>query len=306
MKKRIQSRLSRTLLLIGLITLWSSFVSATELLLYIDNDAIVGTDEEYTGGAGAVFDFHGFSLNYQYMLFTPQNTRTTTPLAGERPYAAYEKFGLRYRNNVKFVYFNVGAFAARTGDKLKGEFIQNTIHEEIAEERGDAEHIDPGEVFTHGWPTQISNESGGQFDGQAGLFHEVGDSFAILVYGHGETGDFIRSSGLGATSRVGFQIDKFSDNNYAPKNAFFLELDYKFKKMSKNNLLEGNESSYLYGVDSEDDVHKASASLVSVWGGFTLRVGAAYITHEYETQPANDASSHGHLYGTVGLGYRWK
>jgi len=278
--------------------------SAKEIFIYTDNDTYFNTDEEYTGGAGAVIDFFGFSLNYHYMLFTPQNTDALSPPTGQRPYAAYEKYGAKYRNNLSLLYFDVGFFGARTGDKLNGEFIQNAVHEEIAEERSEAEDIDPNEIFAHGWPTQISNKTGTQSEYLAGLFHEFGDSFAVLVYGLGESGDFIQSSGYGATSRMGFHIDKFSDNNYAPKNAFFLELDYRALDFSKNNLLEGNESTYPFAVAIEDKVQRASVSLVAVIRGFKLLAGATYITKEYKTQPINDFTSDGHFFGTVGLGYR--
>ena len=284
---------------------FSPLTSAREIFLYTDNDTYFNTDEEYTGGGGAVIDFFGVSLVYNYMLFTPQNTDTTVPPAGQRPYAAYEKYGVRYRNNIHLLYFNMGAFGARTGDQLNGEFIQNFIHKGIADQREEADDFNVNDVISHGWPTQISDKNGVQGDLQLGLFHEFGDIFSVLVYGLGESGNFIESIGFGVTSRLGFNIDKFSDNNFAPKNALFIELDYHASDFSKNNLLQGNESSYPFAVRIEDQVQKASISLIGVWAGFKLQAGATYITEEYQSQPTNDSTSDGHIYGTVGLGYRW-
>jgi len=128
---------------------------------------------------------------------------------------------------------------------------------------------------------------------------------SVLAYGLGETGDFLESSGYGATSRLGFNIDKFSDNNFSPKNALFLEFDYRLINISQNNLLRGNENNYPFAVTIEDNIERASVSLIAVWSGIKLLAGATYITEEYKTQPRNDFTSDGHFFGTFGIGYRW-
>jgi Uncharacterized protein conserved in bacteria (DUF2219) len=277
-------------------------VRANEVFLTVDNDTVFGTDEEYTGGSRFNFDYHGFSLVYQLQFFTPQNTEATTPPAGQRPYAAFEKYGARYRDNLKSLYYDLGVYGARTGEELNGEFIQNSIHHKIAKKRDE----DPSGAAANGWPTQISNKSGAQGDIKIGLFHESENLFAVMLYGTGETGTFIKSAGYGVTSRLGINIDKFSDNKFAPKHALFLEANIRSSHISQQNLLEGNEDIYAYAVDRENNVQQASLSLIAAVAGIKLMVGATYLTEEYKSQPSNDFTSGGHVYGTAGIGYRWQ
>jgi hypothetical protein len=275
--------------------------TATEIFIHTENDLIFDTDEEFTGGAGFGFDYRGFTLSYQYRLFTPQNTSVTVPVAGQRPYAGYEKYGGRYRDNLRSMYYELGLYGARTGDKLHGEFIQNTIHSKMAKDRKE----DPAQALSHGWPTQISNKTGGQGDLKLGFFHEAESGFSILFYGTGETGSFIRQAGYGVTSRMGVNPDKFSDSEFSPKNALYLEADLQHNHISKQALLEGNERDYPYAVEIEDKVAQASLSLIYIVAGIKLLAGVTWTSDEYTTQPNNNFSSEGHFYGTAGLGYRW-
>ncbi|NPA73138.1 MAG: lipid A deacylase LpxR family protein [Epsilonproteobacteria bacterium] len=150
----------RYIILIAIVM--SVFAKANSAIWSFDDDALASRDDyHYTGGMyfGYMFDenrslynpniLKGYSnsnaLSLTYMVFTPQNKRSTTPVLDDIPYAGYAKAEFSIYKYNKNEFFKLGVNISAVGEMVKAKQIQSNFHHLI------------GHSVPKGWDTQLGN-----------------------------------------------------------------------------------------------------------------------------------------------------
>lgn len=296
--------------------------------LVVENDFFAGEDRDYTNGVRFSWlssekntpqweqslasilplDDDGekrVSIALGQNIYTPQNKLSTTPVAGERPYAGW-------------LYGSVG-MVSDTGKTLDNTMLTLGIVGPLsfAEETQNAFHNVINDDQPKGWDSQLKNEPGIvlTYERKWKEFFELsslGMEADIMPHLGVNLGNINTDVGAGATFRLGFDLP----SDYGPPRIrpslpgsdFFAPSEdlggYLFttvggRAVARNIFLDGNTFADSYSVDKEILVGSVQVGAVVTSGDTRLSYTQVFMTKEYKTQ------QNAPQFGTLTLSYRF-
>ncbi|WP_395736896.1 lipid A deacylase LpxR family protein [Prosthecobacter sp.] len=308
------------------------------LTFYFENDAFAGTDRDYTNGAriswtspslnkfsddpaagnvAGYFDDAPFMGNSGYTrnvavfigqsLFTPNNTKASTLVPNERPYAGwlYGGLGLVWKTpRVKNTFvLNIGV----VGPWALGEETQMAVHHAL------------GQRSPQGWSNQLRNEVGinASYERKWRFRsnHDVaGLACDFLPYAGATVGNVYTLADIGSELRFGYNLpDDFGTSGISDAATTPTPVEgmgartwmHRFgvhmfaraegRAVARNIFLDGNTFRSSHSVDKNVFVADLSLGMAMNWRNSKLSYAFIYRTREYKGQPE------GQLFGSVML-----
>lgn len=296
MNKKIR-QLTHTGMLLGAACFAQPAVSGT-LNVLIENDSFAVTDRHYTNGLqisylsdplgdqSAASDQPQLRLGWQLgqSLFTPDDTRASTPLPDQRPYAGWLYAGFSLVRSTNSHIDSVTVQIGTTGPDARGEQAQNNLHAIV------------GSDDARGWDNQIENTRGGTLILERkwrALFEHQMSGFGVDIMPHVglAAGNIERYANAGFSIRLGNDLrSDFGPPRIRPSlpgSAFFQPVDangwYFFvgidaRYVDRNIFLEG-DTPFASNIEREHWVGDLQAGFV-----FTRRTFRVSYTHVYRTE----------------------
>lgn len=216
----------------------------------LENDEVAGTDRHYTNGVEFSYfsaplqrwQAYRFSIALGQQTRTPNDTDTTLPVPGDRPYAAWLYGGVSlvidHGNQLDTVTINIGT----TGPDAQGEDVQNGFHRLIDSDRSNGWSKQIGNefgyqlMFEHRWRGLLQTEDGGlgvdlspYIGGSLGNIQQYANAGLMLRFGNGLGTDYgvprIRPSMPGSayferTDGFSWYLFAGADGRYVDRNIF--------------------------------------------------------------------------------------
>ncbi len=277
------------------------------LNLLLENDAVAGTDRNYTNGIelnwlsrayGPQSDEglgRRFGLALGHQLYTPDDITASQPLPGQRPYAAwaYAGFALVYDkgHSLDTWLLNVGI----VGPDAEGESVQNDFHNKLGNSK-----------IAQGWANQLPNEVAGQlvyehkWRGIVQTRHE-GLGFDVTPHAGFSLGNIATYANAGITLRFGndlrndFGVPRIrpalpGSAYFAPRDGFgwYLFAGVDGRAVAYNEFLDGTMFRDSLSVDRKPLVADLQAGAAVFLGRVRLSYTFVVRTEEYEGQPEPD------------------
>ncbi len=176
-----------------------------------DNDGIVTTDKDYSSGLflrwSEVRNQKGFGIELGSQLWTPQDIEASTPQPNERPYAGllYLKFNGFSQSQRKTTKLNL--MLGKVGPSSMASESQLFLHEII------------GSPKPNGWDYQINNDNVYQFGMEEHVLLQRNRNDEWSVFARAQAGNFQPEASMGATYRIGFNLQNtFGANSFEKGN----------------------------------------------------------------------------------------
>jgi lipid A 3-O-deacylase len=294
----------------------------------IENDFFAGEDRDYTNGIRLSWlssekntpqweqDIANIlpladegdkrvSIAFGQNMYTPQNTLSTTPIAGDRPYAGW-------------LYGSVG-MVSDTGNTLDNAMITLGVvgPAALAEQTQRIFHNIISDETPKGWDNQLKNEPGIvlTYERKWKEFFELstaGLEADIMPHVGVNLGNINTDAAIGATFRLGFDLPA----DYGPPRIrpslpgsdFFVPSEdlsgYLFtsvgeRAVARNIFLDGNTFASSESVDKENFVSSLQVGAVLTSGDSRISYTQVFMSKEYKTQTSPSQ------FGTLTFSYRF-
>ena len=277
---------------------WMKSLSAPPLFSIFTND------QNITGVSRRV------GVAVSQVIFTPDDTETTTPILTDRPYAAWlhttlslesirtNDLGEAWQDQWKL---DIGVVGPSAG----GEVVQNNWHKLINAEKSE------------GWDNQIKDELGINVSFErawrSNLFHTpqfLGLATDIIPYGTVALGNVSTFAGVGGVWRIGPTLpDDFGPPRIYPSSGgsewfhastgfdWYLFAGVEGRAVARDIFLDGNTFRDSQSIDKRPLVADFKLGAVAVLGSARLSFTHDFRTKEFYGQPKMDQ------FGSLALGF---
>jgi len=277
-----------------LITSLSALIIALQadgLTFVVSNDAPYGTDSQLTSACEVRYlPSETWSFHAGIDMYTPRNTKTTTPPPGQHPYNSWVYFGAAHQNEIKALpvlttlKLDVGA----RGPHAQGSKVQREVHNLI------------GAKKINGWESETPNEFGYLSTALVEYavlepFPELERYLQVSIFGNAKLGSIEENYSAGVSMTLGLNVPNYHTLHVMPgTEAYYFYAAVESISVKKNRFLDGND---VYNVEKNAHVKRYDLGLHLDFKDIRVRLIATTQSKTFKTQKDR------HRYATIEVGF---
>jgi len=274
--------------------------------LYIENDAVAGTDHGYTSGLKFTWvSSRLISLSFGQNIYTPQDIDRSDLIEDDRPYAGISYIGIGFHSIGRLHMYTLELDIGIVGPSSQAEQAQRFFHGLIESKNPKGWQHQLKDEFTLGlmadYKWKLLNISPGQ-DMGFDWITRVGSSLSNVI----------TSASLGMLVRIGwnmpkdfgtFLIEPGGDSNVVfdtigrRKFGFYVFISAEGHAVFRNIFLDGNTFQDSHRVEKEPNTADFIIGAALTLGRIKISYAHVYRTKQHKTQKREQ------VYGSVNLSY---